>query len=188
MSHYYSNDIKEAVSMKQVADLYHIRVNRAGFALCPFHKEKTPSMKIYDGQGGYHCFGCGKSGDVIGFVMDMDGATFPEACDKLNRAFSLGLPIGEKISRREATDAARRAFERRRQREAEKRAAEVAESAYWQAYDAWLGNLSIIEKNAPKTELEGFSDEWVEAVHRKALLEYELELAEENRYQHQKKV
>lgn len=184
----YANEIKEAVTMRQVASLYNIRVNRAGFALCPFHREKTPSVKIYDGQGGYHCFGCGKSGDVIGFVMDMEGATFQEACQKLNEAFSLGLPIGRKQSRREARDAARRAYERRRQREAEKRAAESLESAYWQAYDAWLCNSSIIEKNAPKTELDGFSDEWVEAVHRQNLLEYELELAEIDRYEHQERV
>lgn len=178
----YAEEIKQTVDMKAVAELYGIRADRAGFARCPFHKEKTASFKIYEGDRGYHCFGCGRSGDVISFVREMDGCTFPEACEKLNRAFSLGLPIGERQPRRKELGAAQRAFMLRKQREAAQSALEGAEAAFWSAYDAWLINQSAIEKNAPKSELEPFSAEYAEAVAKEPLLEYELEKAEEKYY------
>ena len=46
---------------------------------CPFHTEKTPSFFVSPEKGIYHCFGCGKSGNVITFLMDYRGMTFPEA-------------------------------------------------------------------------------------------------------------
>lgn len=59
--------------------------------LCPFHKEKTPSFTVNEDKGFFHCFGCGAHGDVIGFVMQSDGLSFPEAVEKL--AADCGLPI-----------------------------------------------------------------------------------------------
>lgn len=47
--------------------------------LCPFHTEKTPSFFVSPDRGIYHCFGCGKSGNVITFLMEYKGMTFPEA-------------------------------------------------------------------------------------------------------------
>jgi DNA primase len=55
------------------------RIGRQLYALCPFHFEKTPSFKISPDRGLFHCFGCGVSGDVIGFVMRLDKVSFPEA-------------------------------------------------------------------------------------------------------------
>src|ERR1700686_4737882 len=46
--------------------------------LCPFHQEKTPSFSVNQTRQFYKCFGCGVSGDVLKFVMEMDGLTFPE--------------------------------------------------------------------------------------------------------------
>lgn len=51
--------------------------------LCPFHNEKSPSFTVSDGKGFFHCFGCGAHGDVIDFVRDYDGVTFPQACEIL---------------------------------------------------------------------------------------------------------
>ena len=53
-----------------------LQPNRAGFICCPFHKEKTPSMKIYEDS--YYCFGCGESGDIFDFISKMDNLTFKE--------------------------------------------------------------------------------------------------------------
>ncbi|MBO5801009.1 MAG: DNA primase [Alistipes sp.] len=48
-------------------------------ACCPFHQEKTPSFKVSPARGIYKCFGCGKSGNAINFVMESENATYPEA-------------------------------------------------------------------------------------------------------------
>jgi DNA primase len=60
--------------------------------LCPFHNEKTPSFTVNDDKGFFHCFGCGAHGDVIGFVMQTEGLTFPEAVEKLAAMAGLEIP------------------------------------------------------------------------------------------------
>lgn len=61
-----------------------VQINHSGFAKCPFHNEKTASMKIYK-DNRFHCFGCGKDGDVIDFVMQRDGVDFKTAVTLLNQ-------------------------------------------------------------------------------------------------------
>ena len=56
--------VKQSVTTRQAAEHYGIRVGRNGMACCPFHNDKTPSMKL---DRRYHCFGCGADGDVIDF-------------------------------------------------------------------------------------------------------------------------
>ncbi|HUG31436.1 MAG TPA: DNA primase [Acidimicrobiia bacterium] len=56
---------------------------RSYMAICPFHEEKTPSMSVDRGRGLYHCFGCGKGGDVFEFVKETRGVDFSEALDML---------------------------------------------------------------------------------------------------------
>jgi len=57
---------------------------------CPFHGEKSPSFYVYD--DGYHCFGCGAHGDAISFVMQTQGAGFPEAVAQLAGEAGLEVP------------------------------------------------------------------------------------------------
>ena len=59
------------------------RDNNNYVALCPFHKEKTPSFNISDDKGFYHCFGCGKNGDIFNYLMDTENLSFKEALKKL---------------------------------------------------------------------------------------------------------
>ena len=59
------------------------RDNNNYVALCPFHKEKTPSFNISDDKGFYHCFGCGKNGDIFNYLMDTENLSFTEALKKL---------------------------------------------------------------------------------------------------------
>jgi hypothetical protein len=60
--------------------------------LCPFHKETTPSFSVVEEKGFYHCFGCGAHGDVIGFVMEVEKLTLPEAIDRLAAQAGLSVP------------------------------------------------------------------------------------------------
>ena len=71
------DEIKKQYSMLDVVNQYGIQPNRAGFISCPFHKEKTASMKIY--ADSFYCFGCGKSGDIFSFVQNMNNCDFKTA-------------------------------------------------------------------------------------------------------------
>ncbi len=71
------DEIKQSVSMRSVVERYGIPINRSGFCRCTFHSEKTASMKIY--KDSFHCFGCGKSGDVFTFVQNAENCDFKTA-------------------------------------------------------------------------------------------------------------
>ncbi len=60
--------------------------------LCPFHGEKTPSFSVSEEKQLYYCFGCGAAGNVFGFVMRMEGLTFPEAVHFLARRAGVRIP------------------------------------------------------------------------------------------------
>lgn len=66
------------------------RSGRNWKACCPFHGEKTPSFYVYDDH--FHCFGCGAHGDAITFVMRAEGASFPEAVERLAGEAGLEVP------------------------------------------------------------------------------------------------
>ncbi|MCY4472135.1 MAG: DNA primase [Kistimonas sp.] len=75
--------ISERVSLKKAGRNYQ--------ALCPFHKEKSPSFSANQEKQFYYCFGCGASGNAIGFAMAYDHATFPEAVEVLARRAGMQL-------------------------------------------------------------------------------------------------
>lgn len=87
----------ELLSKVNIADVVgeHVSlVNKGGrlWACCPFHNEKTPSFTINTDRQFYHCFGCGKGGNVINFVMETEKMTFSEACQYLADKVKLPLP------------------------------------------------------------------------------------------------
>ncbi len=61
-------------------------------ACCPFHDEKTPSFTVTQDKQFYYCFGCGASGNAIGFMMDYERSSFPEAVELLARLSGLEVP------------------------------------------------------------------------------------------------
>lgn len=84
--------IKSTLSMLEVSEWYGYHPNRSSFIACPFHQDKTASLKIYKEPGrGFHCFGCNAGGSVIDFVMCLFGLSFPQAVVRLNADFNLGL-------------------------------------------------------------------------------------------------
>ena len=69
-----------------------IRRGREFTGLCPFHNEKSPSFTVSEEKGFYHCFGCGAHGDVITFIMEKEGLTFPEAVERLAHDAGMEMP------------------------------------------------------------------------------------------------
>lgn len=78
--------VKQSVTTRQAAEYYGIHVGRNGMACCPFHNDKTPSMKL---DRRYHCFGCGADGDVIDFAAALYGLGKKEAAVQLAQDFGL---------------------------------------------------------------------------------------------------
>ena len=74
-------------------------------ACCPFHSEKTPSFTVSPTKQFYHCFGCGAHGTAIGFLMEHDGKSFPEAVETLARDAGLTVPQTESAGERERREA-----------------------------------------------------------------------------------
>ena len=82
--------IRDTVTMDRILDLYGYKSKR-GFMCCPFHGEKEPSLKIYGGTKGWHCFGCNRGGSVIDFVMEQEGCDFRTAVIAIDQALNLGF-------------------------------------------------------------------------------------------------
>jgi DNA primase len=76
----------------------YVQLKRQGqnyWACCPFHNEKSPSFSVTPSKGFYKCFGCGKSGNVVGFVMDVEGSSYPEALRQLAKKYGVEIPEEE---------------------------------------------------------------------------------------------
>ncbi len=83
-----SNDIVDSISQ-------YVRLKRSGrnyFGLCPFHNEKSPSFSVSPDKQIFHCFGCGVGGNVISFIMKIEGISFVEAVQMLAERANIALP------------------------------------------------------------------------------------------------
>ena len=79
--------IKMAVSVKEAVEYYGLEVNRGNMVCCPFHNDRTPSMKLNDDY--FYCFGCGTHGDVIDLVARLFNLSSYDAAKKL--AYDFGI-------------------------------------------------------------------------------------------------
>ena len=89
--------IDELIARTDIVELIGGRVplkksGREYKACCPFHAEKTPSFWVSPDKQFYHCFGCGKHGTALGFLMDHDHMAFPEAVEELATRLGLEVP------------------------------------------------------------------------------------------------
>lgn len=142
--------------MRDILSRYGMQPNRAGFMLCPFHKEKTASMKIY--QDSYYCFGCGAHGDVFDFVQAMDNLSFRKAFLDLGGTYEK-----ETFRDRMARYHAQKEREMKRKQEEELRARRKLNNDLIDIYREWY------QKSEP------FSDVWTDCYNA---LQYQLYLHE----------
>ncbi|MEQ8353188.1 MAG: DNA primase [Leptospiraceae bacterium] len=77
------------------------RYNRSYKGLCPFHREKTPSFTVTPEKGIYHCFGCGRGGDLFAFAMEYEGVDFREAMEILARAAGIDISKFQKNEKKD---------------------------------------------------------------------------------------
>jgi DNA primase len=98
-----------AEKVKQQADIVrvvgeYVQLKKAGQNFrgrCPFHSEKTPSFNVHPLRQIYHCFGCGKGGDVFNFVMEMERCEFPEALRIVAEKCGISIPRPKERSQEE---------------------------------------------------------------------------------------
>src|SRR5271166_1922581 len=99
MAGFFSPSTLEQVrSASDIVDVIgsYVPLKRAGanfVALCPFHKEKSPSFNVNPHKQIFHCFGCHKGGNVITFVMEFEGLPFPDAVRRLAERAKIPIEI-----------------------------------------------------------------------------------------------
>ena len=91
----FRDQLKAAADIVSVVGDY-VRLRKSGrdryTGLCPFHSEKTPSFSVHASKQFYHCFGCHAHGDVLQFVMEIEGVSFYEALKSLAERYGLPMP------------------------------------------------------------------------------------------------
>ena len=154
--------VKQSVSTKEAAEFYGIKVSRTGMACCPFHDDKNPSMKV---DQRFHCFGCGADGDVIDFTAKLFNLSPKEAAEKLAQDFGLIYDSQAPPRRRYV----RQKTEAQKFREDRQRCYRVL-SDYYYLLKKWEADRS------PRTPEEEPHPRFVEAIQKKAYVEYLLDL------------
>ena len=93
--------VKMAVSVKEAAEYYGLEVKRGNMVCCPFHNDRTPSMKLNEDY--FYCFGCGATGDVIDLVAKLFNLSSYDAAKKL--AYDFGIDPDKPPGRGSAAEA-----------------------------------------------------------------------------------
>ena len=89
-------NIKAAISVKQAAEHYGLKVSRNGMACCPFHHDRHPSLKLNENY--FFCFGCRAKGDVIDLVARMFELSGYEAAQRLAADFGISTEPGQAVA------------------------------------------------------------------------------------------
>lgn len=157
--------VKQSVTTRQAAEGYGFKINRAGMMVCPFHNDKTPSMKA---DKRFHCFGCGEDGDVIDFTAKLFGLGLKEAAVKLAEDFSISYDSRDRAS--PGKEPIRAKLERIRQSGKEERDCYLILCDYLHTLYSWK------EKYAPKPEDTEWDPLFVEALQKITPVEYLLDI------------
>lgn len=158
--------VKQSVTTRQAASYYGIRVGRNGMACCPFHNDRTPSMKV---DSRYYCFGCGASGDVIDFAASLHGLGKRDAAVRLAEDFSIPYDDKKFTDRKQHRPQPRRQSAEQRFREAEQHCFRVL-CDYLHLLERWKNEY------APQPQDAVWHPLFVEALQKISYVEYLLDI------------
>ena len=153
--------VKQSVTTRQAAERYGIRVERNGMCRCPFHEDRTPSMKL---DRRYYCFGCGATGDAIDFVSRLRGIGSKEAATLLAQDFAIPYEDGTgKMSKP------------RQQNTDEQNYQHMERYCFRVLLDYYRLLCRWKEDYAPQTPEDGYHPHFVEALQKLSLIAYLLD-------------
>lgn len=161
--------VKENVSMLDLIQHFNLTLNRQKFICCPFHNEKTPSLKVYENS--FYCFGCNKSGTVIDFTSYYLNMDILEATRYLASSFSITLdeniPKPTKLTVREKYEQDKAI---KQNNKSSSTLDKVFENWLSNAWDTILNYYRILHHNSLEYELN--NEIYVEAIHNLTKLDY----------------
>ena len=170
--------VKSGVTAREAAEFYGISVGRNGMAVCPFHQDRNPSLKL---DNRFHCFGCQADGDVIDFTARLFGLSNYEAAKKLADDFSIEYDIARgKTGKSKAKRKQKKPGSQGREKAQPSRKPEEiyreAEQKCFQIYSDYLHLLqSWKEEFAPQSPDEEWNPLFCEALEKETYVEYLLD-------------
>ena len=154
--------IQQTVSAREAAEYYGLRVSPKGWAPCPFHSDRHPSMSFKGAR--WRCWVCNMSGDATDLVRGLFNLTYIEAAQRINDDFHLGLDFGAPVTPEQKKKAKQAAVER-----------EAVKKLKAQ-FDQWridtMNKLDELIRIANKADYSNLSDKEVEIIKKKEFLEY----------------
>lgn len=169
--------IKDCLTMCEVLERYGYTADRKNFICCPFHNEKTPSMRIYEKD--YHCFGCQEHGDVIAFIQKLFGLSFQDTLRKIDADFNLNIYGNHTFE--ELRQSHYKAKIEADKREKSKKQKEKNEAEYWEAFDEWERLKENKREYTPRTQNEDLHPLFIEAVQKLPQQEHILDILSSRR-------
>lgn len=154
----YADDSRDKV--RDAADIVELigartELKRAGpgrfKGLCPFHEERTPSFSVNASEGFFHCFGCGKGGDVFTFVQETEGVDFVGALESLAQRYGIELEVAD-----EDPKAAERRMQRERLLALMERATVFYERWFWDSEEAAPARAYLLGRGLTEETLRTF--------------------------------
>lgn len=134
------DEVKQSYTMQDILNRYGLQADKRGFLNCPFHSEKTNSLRIY--KKSFYCYGCGAGNSIIDFVMLMEKCSFADAIKKLGG--------DEQIS----FSAKRKLFKKQRIAENQETQRKKRDELYWSLMTEWfmLNKIKQEFKPAPDND------------------------------------
>lgn len=158
----YAEEISETLSMADLLEYYGFTLSRSGYISCPFHNEKTGSLKVW--RDHWYCFGCGAYGNQIVFVRRFFDLSFEDSIKRLNEDFNLGLPIGERMTIRRSREIKKRRQELEDARRRERLRRERVTTQYFDLIDRYLKLQEQKRKFKPSPGDQELHPKFIEAL------------------------